>query len=382
MTIRAIARSRGALVCAIAVGQFLLFEAGYRLTAGSEAAPAFQKLFAPDDRLGYRPAPGVSTRFKTAEFETDIHINAAGVRDREIGPRAPGERRIVVLGDSLVMAVQVPIEDTFTARLESRLNDRARRPGAFRVINAGVQGYGPVEEYLFHKHVTSALEPDVVVMALYAGNDAIEAGATASRLSAIDARLGRPAVEEPPQPSRWERLNQWRRRQIRKSIVLQVIRLRVTTLLGRFGWKEEIDPPLRTYLPVAPPEITRGLEVIRDVVGRARALADERGQRLVILLLPARFQVDDGDYSRLKAIVARSGRTLERDRATQRFLEMLADAGVPVCDVLPAMRATSDRDRLYFQKTAHFTTYGHQVIAEALDKFLETHGLALGTGDR
>ena len=50
------------------------------------------------------------------------------------------------------------------------------------MINAGVQGYGPVEEYLFHRDVTSALQPDVVILGLYPGNDAVEAAATAFRL--------------------------------------------------------------------------------------------------------------------------------------------------------------------------------------------------------
>jgi len=80
-----------------------------------------------------------------------------------------------VLGDSLVMAVQVPLRDTLTAQLERLLNADAVPPATFRVINAGVQGYGPVEEYLFYRDVAAALQPDIVILALYAGNDAVEA---------------------------------------------------------------------------------------------------------------------------------------------------------------------------------------------------------------
>src|SRR5947207_3340679 len=103
--------SRLLLGAAILAGQFGAIELGLRLEGGSEAAPAFQALFLQDQRVGYRLKPNTSTRYTTVEFSTELAINGQGVRDdREIGPKAPGERRIVVLGDSLVLAVQVPLE--------------------------------------------------------------------------------------------------------------------------------------------------------------------------------------------------------------------------------------------------------------------------------
>ncbi len=371
MTFRSMIRSRIALVCAIALAQFVVFEAGLRLKGGSEAGPAFQTLFIPDPRIGYRLAPGVSTRFTTAEFDTTITINSSGVRDREIGGRLPGERRIVVLGDSLVMAVQVPSEQTMTARLEARLAVDSPRGTTWRVINGGVQGYGPVEEYLFHRGVTSGFEPDVVVMALYVANDAIEALASAARLDGGVQDAGPARAASPT-----EAFHTWRRRVIRSSLVLQVARLRATTLVDRLGRRNNIDPPLRTYLPDAPPEIGRGLAVVRRAVEQVKALTDAQGARLVVLLLPARFQVDDEDYGRLQVLVADSGRVLERDRASLRFQQALADLGVPIMDALPPLRAARHRSRLYFESTAHFTAFGHQVLADALAQFLQREGLA------
>jgi len=89
--------------------------------------------------------------------------------------------------------------------------------------------------------------------------------------------------------------------------------------------------------------------------------------------------VDDADFGRLSAFVARSGLTLERDRATARFRETLDGLGVPVLDALPALRAAPDPTRLYFTSTAHFTAYGHQVLADALQAFLSAQGLVAGS---
>ena len=82
--------------------------------------------------------------------------------DREITAKPPDEYRVLVLGDSMVLAVQVAFEETFTARLEQHLNTNASHRFV-RVINAGVQGYGPVESYLFLKHYGLAFEPDLVL---------------------------------------------------------------------------------------------------------------------------------------------------------------------------------------------------------------------------
>ena len=375
MRIKAALTSNAALLCAVILLQFGIFESGLRLKGGTEAAPEFQKLFMPDPVIGYRLKPGAVARFRTADFDTRITINRAGVRDREIGPKAAGECRIVVLGDSLVMSAQVPVEETFVARLERRLNASAKPPATYRVINAGVQGYGPVEEYLFHREVTAALRPDVVILSLYPGNDAVEAASSAHRL-----REGGSTTPEDDGVTAYQRFTLWRRRMIRRSIVLQVARLRVTTMLDRFGWRPEIDPPLRTYLPDAPPEIARGVAAVTDVVSRMAALTTRQGARLVVVLLPARFQVDDGDYGRLKAIVERSGRTLERDRATERFKAALAGLDVPVLDVLPPLREAARQSDVFMQSTAHFTPFGHESLAGVLERYLKATILADGQG--
>ena len=137
---------------------------------------------------------------------------------------------------------------------------------------------------------------------------------------------------------------------------------------------------MRTYLADAPPEITKGLAATRDAVSRLDALTRSQGARLVVVLLPARFQVDDGDYGRLKAIVERSGQTLERDRATERFKAALAGLDVPLFDALPALRDAARQSDVFMQSTAHFTPYGHDALAGILERYLTGSVLAQKQG--
>lgn len=342
---------------------FGVFEAGLRQWGSSEAAPAFQGLFTGDPAIGYRLKPGARTRFTTAEFDTDIAINNVGVRDDEdVGPKAPHEKRVLVLGDSLVLSVQVPFAATFTEDLERRLN--AAVPAGdtthYRVINAGVQGYGPVEAWLFFRDVLRQLEPDIVLVSVFVGNDAEEAVASQPKLQ------DRPAAE-----LLRESLVTRLRRLVRRSMVLQVLRLRVVAVTDRFRSSNALpEPPLQSYAADPAPRIGEGISLTRQAIEWIAGGARDAGARTAIVLMPARFQVDDADYGRLREIVAQSGGALRRDAATERFAAVLGGMGLPVMDLLPPLRRARPGPDLFFQENVHLTRRGHTVVAEALEQFL------------
>lgn len=358
------------LFVVILVLQFFVFEAGLRTWGSSEAAPAFQGLFTGDPAAGYRLKPGARVRFTTSEFDTRIAINGAGVRDdEEIGPKAPEEKRIVVLGDSLVLSVQVPFEQTFGEQLERRLNTAAPDTPAprlrYRIINAGVQGYGPVEELLFFKSVVRQLQPDVVLVTVFVGNDAEEAVTSQPKLT---QRAGGAALRE----SITTRL----RRAVRRSMVLQVLRLRVVAATDRFrGFKGTPEPPLQSYAADPAPRIPRGMTLARDAIAQIAAEAQAAGARTAIVLMPARFQVDDGDYGRLRDTVAQAGGELLRDAATERFAAELTSLNLPMTDLLPPLRRALPGPDLFFQETVHLTPRGHSIVADHLARFLSANGL-------
>ncbi len=85
--------------------------------------------------------------------------------------------------------------------------------------------------------------------------------------------------------------------------------------------------------------------------------------------MPARFQVDDADYGRLReAVAACRRRTACATPPRQRFadaLAALADAACSICCRRSA-RALPGPD-LFFQETVHLTPRGHEVVAAALD---------------
>jgi lysophospholipase L1-like esterase len=351
----------------VLAAQFAVFEAALRTWGSSEAAPAFQGLFEGHPRTAYRLKPHARVRFTTAEFQTEIAINGLGVRDdEEIGPKRADEKRIVILGDSLVLSLQVPFSATFGELLEARLDaddPRARH----RVINAGVQGYGPVQQTLLFDELAPQVEADLVLAVVFVGNDAEEAYQAAALLDGTRPAGGAAARET---------LQTELRRLVRRSMVLQVIRLRVNTVLTRMGFTlAPPEAPHQTYAAHPAPRIAEGLAVTRRAVERIAETAARDGGRTAVVLMPARFQLDDDDYGRLRHAVASAGGELVRDAATARFDETFAATPLPRLDLLPALRAAPPGPALFFQRNVHLTPRGHEVVAAALARFIVEHEL-------
>lgn len=355
---------RVVLAVVILLAEFAVLEGAFRILSGSEAAPAFQSLFMQDPRVGYRLRPQARARYTTDEFSVDIAINAQGVRDdSDIGPKASDERRIVVLGDSLVLSVQVPFEQTFCHLLEVELNQEPNGV-RWRVINAGVQGYGVVDEYLLYRYVAENFDPDLVLVAAFPGN--AEAARDKEAWLVHDgpvAGVGTTTVTRV-------------RRLVRASMVLQQARVRYDQLRARITGPTT-ERPLLSFLKDPPPEVFAGLAVARRATGMIAERAKARGARTAVVLMTARFQTDDPDYGRLVAIVRQAGGELSRDAATDRYREALAPLGLPTLDLLPILAEQPDRRDLFFQRNVHLTPRGHVVVAHVLADFLKSSGLAV-----
>jgi len=156
--------------------------------------------------------------------------------------------------------------------------------------------------------------------------------------------------------------------------VLQLVRMRWDQLRGRFA-SPTPERPLASYLEDPPAFVQNGIDVTRRV---ARLIADRaatQGARTGLVLMPARFQIDDGDYGRLAEVVSRSGGRLVRNAATDRFKAALEPLGLPMLDLLPILERQPDRAGLFFQRNVHLTPRGHEVVAAALAEFVRSSGL-------
>ncbi len=133
---------------------------------------ADERIYVPDAQRGWALRPN-HEGWSREENVVWVRINSDGLRDREHPIAAPpGTVRVAVLGDSYMMAVNVPQEKAFTSFLESRLTGCVQGTGRVaEVMNFGVAAYGTAQELLTYRSHVTKYRPDVVVLAVYTSND-------------------------------------------------------------------------------------------------------------------------------------------------------------------------------------------------------------------
>ena len=143
------------------------------------SAEALSRYLRPLSTVGYQMdadvgpllEPKQTSRWVNEDYDVVVRTNSAGFHDSEHPIEKPSNRyRILVLGDSYIEALQVPVEKGFTQQLERRLSEQVKAKEV-EVINLGVSGSGPAQYYRILEMKGLLYEPDLVVMAIFPGND-------------------------------------------------------------------------------------------------------------------------------------------------------------------------------------------------------------------
>jgi hypothetical protein len=138
----------------------------------------------PEVRRAYveRGVAGVDAVAARAPFAVEFRYNTLYFRERELGPKAPGVIRVVLLGDSFTEGQGVKENDTTARRLEGLLNASGDR--RWEVLNCARRGADfPSLHKMFEKILP--LEPDIVVHAMVL-NDAERSKELEARRGAMD----------------------------------------------------------------------------------------------------------------------------------------------------------------------------------------------------
>lgn len=113
-----------------------------------------------DPHLPYAMRPGVDVMVRGVR----VQVNEHGMR----GPSAPalpaaGVHRVLAVGDSATFGEGVPVEAAWPSVLQADLSQRA--PGAWEVLNSGVEGWNTEAEVAYLQQQGLALQPETVVVA-------------------------------------------------------------------------------------------------------------------------------------------------------------------------------------------------------------------------
>lgn len=350
------------------------------------------RFWEPDPVLGVRLIPGKSGWWtqEEREFVVPIQINSHGLRDVEHEYAKPaGVYRILILGDSFIEAMHVPLEDTVGRQLERELGQMGRR---VEVVSAGVSGYGTAGAVLFFEREGVRYQPDLVLLAFYPGNDVgnnsevIED--TLRPVYAADGTLlsiaGAGAAQGGTSAG-------WLSRSAAYRYVRRLVLTRQPALaefLSRAGLlrSEAIRrPPQQAGIPVAygvyaetlSPDWESAWQRTEGLLARLQGAVRSAGAELVIVILTTRERIYPDTWEQiLQRYPAMQSRRWVLDAPQRRLLAWCAAAGVDCLSLEETFRRASQAGAgpLHFMHDGHWTAAGHRLAAAELKSFIERQG--------
>ncbi len=114
-----------------------------------------------DAEIGWTPKPN-STSMVTNARTIHVHHNSLGLRDDEF--TLDDKPTIMFLGDSFVWGLDSEAGERFSDLLKAKIHN-------FKILAAGISGYGTDQEYLLLQRLWPRVKPAVVVLVFCTEND-------------------------------------------------------------------------------------------------------------------------------------------------------------------------------------------------------------------
>jgi hypothetical protein len=377
-----------ALVC---IASLLVLELGLRLAQRASSnlrallyvphlAPDFASVETREELLarsliGCRPGAVVS----------GFHLNSRGFLTPEYAEaKAPGSYRIVALGDSFTFkAGEVPYDAQWTTLLGRQLAEGWKRE--VEVLNLGMPGIGPRFERRLWQLEGAKLAPDLVLLALYVGNDfSDEEGLYHLGMYATGSKRGDALVKH----SLVARLarNLLRREQSENSVARSAAK-GDTASSARFGvelasYAASYDDERPSFTEDAYVELGKFRMQVLSLERRAGlersvgAVADELvelqrevravGARFVVVIVPDEFQIDPTLAAKALERAELRAEDCDLDAAQRLLTDRLRRDGVDFVDLLPPFRVRATTQRLYRPLDSHWNLAGNRLAANEM----------------
>lgn len=282
---------------------------------------------------------GLGRDLRLVHFDYDVRytLNRHGFAEREPAPKAPGERRIGLFGDSFTMGMGVRVPERFGDVWFAQVRDRL--PAGTTLWNFGMPGTGTLQQAALLGGAAREYDLDELVLAFYSGNDVTDN---------IEESAHDPGAAGLAAPPRENPLRAWAREHVRLSTFLWYYGLRAFSA----AWWPNLYTP-ETLDQLWPPT-QRGLE---------QFLAAAGGRPVTIWYIPSALESSDEAWRahRDRHGLSDAGRFLLRDRVR----DWAAANGAGFVDLTDALRA-HPLSETNFRVDPHWRPLGHRAAAGAL----------------
>lgn len=337
-----------------------------------------------DELTHHSLRPNQTDIARTFEWEEEIKINSLGFRDYEYTAKKPDNTfRILMVGDSFTEGQGVKLDETFSKVLERSLKDKIGNKKV-EVINTGVLSYSPLLEYLFLKYRGVDLNPDLVIINFDQGD-------------IIDDQWYEPELVRDDQglPLKFRKLDNQLANNYQAKPTLPFLPLAV---------KKFFHENSRIYLVIADSLKEHRLilypEIIENTVvpgnkGRDKLIATrdsveayddlwklakqnltligdllkEKNIQLLITDYPYGHQVNATEWSEGRKKVFFDAKLYDNDREFETLEEFCESNRIMYHSTLNDFRTSKDHP-LFLKYDGHFTSLGHVIMANSIEKYL------------
>lgn len=312
----------------------------------------------------------------------EIRLSSQGFRDREYGPKTRDEFRILLLGDSFAMGFAVEEKDSIARQLE-RLLANENLPKRVSVVNAGMTGAGPWQEWGILRDRGIALNPDAVILQLCTVNDidnSLEYVGKRQRayyrnwqvLLEMLRHMEHPAVRAEYAVQRHSRL--YREIWFQTGLCSWIIRLgnacrgcpvfAVPGIPPSENRPNEIEIDLREWYP----DLYVGMAVLESFVVEIRDLCRANKTDLAAFSIPPSADIDADAW--LATTKTFNPYMYEQGKGVRLFDELLRRNDIPVFSVVETLRNHKPIDEIYYAWDGHLTERGNELVAETIRDFV------------
>jgi hypothetical protein len=356
-----------------------------RLVAPQQLIVKRPDIWQPADTLGWTRRPNVNTTINTGERTVHMITDRDGFRVGVAG-RVEGKKRILLLGDSFMEALQVEYEQSLAGLLEGRLASRLHASVAIR--NTGVSGWDPPQYLMEARRQLGREQYDLVIVAVYLGNDVVSRrvewyppGAPSDGLI-HPMRLPRQVSYKAVVYDVLYPINDFLKAH---SHLFNFLKNQAATLRMRVGLTAEYFPDdlLRREANSSRWSVTA--QICRDI----RDVAQAHGAPTLFVLIPASYQVDTAAFYRALKGFKIDPMAVDLDQPERLLTSAMRAYLLDVVDVVSDFRrAERSGTRLYGTVDSHLSPEGHELLEQLIDPMvtarlsaparLGTHTLATG----
>lgn len=307
----------------------------------------------PDSSIGYKLAPEFDGSVKTMFYSFDVHIDEDG--HRLSGSNTDKRGSLVgFFGDSFMFGQGVDDNETVPAYVGQ---DFAPQNG---VLNAGVYGYTPYQEFRMYKRLGDIWPIETVVLQLGI-NDVVIQGERIKR----GVYRGFLNADPPTDPA--GRVKNWFFSHF--EIVAHVRRL-----VYSLGSRNTVPGYLQTSFEYA---FKEEIASTKNLLIEWAEETKRRNQRFLIYFVPTVVEMDYAFENQRKQWIRIGGKY--DPEVSYRWLRQLCEneSSMEFVDIVKVFKKSYDEGGpgLYIVKDGHTNSDGNRVIAEAIRKTLSTSSL-------